>query len=273
MFKLYKLTFSSNKSYIGQTTRKMQTRLLQHANSARTGSMLAVHCAWRMYGEPVVELIGDYSSQEELHAAEISAIVSHKTLSPHGYNIGFGGETAPSKNPEVAAKISAKGKGRKYSDTSSFSAAVKAKWLLPEYREKMTKSLKAAWTPEMREARSKKAKEFWDKRRAAGWQMPQSQKDKLAARVISKEWRANMSIAAKGKPKAARSDVTRKKISENTKEFWSNKQNSENRACSIKSAWTPEKRAAMAAKAAATWRNPEVRAKRLAAMNQSKGAK
>lgn len=198
-FFLYKLTFKSGKSYIGQTTRKMITRITAHRQAARTGSLLAVHCAWRLHGEPVVNVIGEFASQEDLHAAEIAAIASHGTISPNGYNLCMGGETAPSKDPVVAAKISAAAKGRKYEDTSSWSAASKAHWKDEGYRERVISAVKASWTPEMRAARSAQFKAFWAKRKADGWVMPQSTRDKLTGRPVTIETKDRMSFSAKNR--------------------------------------------------------------------------
>jgi len=198
-FSLYKLTFSSGKSYIGQTVRPFRERFRQHKKSARTGSLLAVHCAWRMHGEPQVEILATFETQDELHAAEISAIVDHRTLSPNGYNISYGGDTSPLKNPEVAKKVAAAAIGRKYQDKARFVDAAKKLWESAEYREKVSASLKACWTPEMREKRSEISKAMWAKQKLAGWEMPESHKSKLAGRVFSDETRRKMSVSAKAR--------------------------------------------------------------------------
>ena len=272
MYKVYKLTFSSGKSYIGQTSRKMITRITQHRQSARTGSLLAVHCAWRMYGEPVVEVLAEADSQEALHAAEIEAISRFKTMVPFGYNLSIGGDTAPSKNAEVAAKISQKAIGRKVGDDVKImlSQKSKANWGNVEYREKVILAAKASWTPEMRAERSRKSKAFWEMRRSDGWACLDSTREKLKGRVFSVESRAKMSAAAKGKPKAPRSDETKAKLSTNAKAAWEDKDAAATRVAAIRAAWTPEKKAAMAAKAAELWKDPAIRAKRLEAMRKEK---
>jgi len=243
MYKVYKLTFSSGKSYIGQTSRKMITRITQHRQSARTGSLLAVHCAWRMYGEPVVEVLAEADSQEALHAAEIEAISRFKTMVPFGYNLSIGGDTAPSKNAEVAAKISQKAIGRKVGDDVKImlSQKSKANWGNVEYREKVILAAKASWTPEMRAERSRKSKAFWEMRRSDGWACLDSTREKLKGRVFSVESRAKMSAAAKGKPKAPRSDETKAKLSTNAKAAWEDKDAAATRVAAIRAAWTPEK--------------------------------
>lgn len=199
MHALYLLKFSSGKSYVGQTTRTMNIRLQQHRTAARRGSELPVHCAWRKHGEPEVQVLGEFATDEELHRAEIEAIARLGTISPAGYNLGFGGETAPSKNPEVAKKISERVKGRKYADTSPWVEATARMWRNPEYREKVSAGLRAAVTPEMRELYKARNRAMWEKRRAEGWTMPETTKEKLRAKVVSDEARARMSASAKGK--------------------------------------------------------------------------
>lgn len=197
-----------------------------------------MHCAWRAYGEPSVEVIGEFETPEQLHAAEIAAIKDHNTLSPFGYNLGYGGETASSKNPEVAKKISAKAKGRKHSDAAIAVIGSNSKrlWENQEYREKVSDGLKASWTPEMRAARSEKSKAFWAKRKAEGWTMPQSHKDNLSKRVFSDETKAKMSAAAKGKPKAPRTKETKAKLAKSAATSWDNPSIKEKRASAISSA-------------------------------------
>lgn len=238
MYSLYKLTFSSGKCYIGQTTRKMITRISQHRQSARTGSSLAVHCAWRMHGEPVIAVLGEFDSQESLHKAEIAAIKSHGTLTPYGYNVSIGGDTAPSKRREVAEKIGKKSLGRKHSEgvKAAMSEASKAHWLSQEYRDKVSSALKEVWTPERRAERSKLSKAAWEKRKASGWVVPESTKEKLRTKVVSDETKAKMSAAAKVKPKKPRSAETRLKLSDALKTSWQDSEARARRSASISEA-------------------------------------
>lgn len=275
MHYLYKLTFSSGKCYIGQTVRKMISRITQHRQSVRTGSMLPVHCAWRIYGEPFVEVIGEFETSDQLHAAEIAAIKNHNTLSPFGYNLGAGGETAPSKNSEVAKKISVKAKGRKHSDTviAAMSANSKQRWENQEYRDKVLNAVKASWTPERRLARSEKSKTLWANRKINGWEVSESTKEKMRQREFSEDHRAKMSAAAKARVRVKVTENTRNKLSETAKTAWNNPEITAKRTASIRAAWTPEKKAEMAAKAAELWKNPEIRAKRLEAMRKAKTEK
>lgn len=229
---LYKLVFVSGKAYIGQTTRTMNTRLSAHRQAAKRGSQLPVHCAWRKHGEPVVTVVGEFATHDELHAAEKAAIIAAGTLVPFGYNVTEGGETAPSKSPSVALKISAKAKGRKHDDTSAWSEATAKQWQNEQYREKVSEGLKASWNDERRAKRSEQVKSWWDDRKASGYAMSNETKQKLAYERSS-ETRAKMSAAAKARKRSLRNDSTKQKI---------------------------------AGKTASSWQDPIVRAKRLASM-------
>ena len=233
MYIIYKLLFASGKAYIGQTVRTMNTRTAQHKRSVRSGSLLPVHCAWRKYGEPAISLIAEFDTQEELHAAEKAAIIALGTLAPQGYNVAYGGETAPSKNPDVAAKISAKATGRKYSDVSPWVEVSTERWKNDEYRKKVSDGLKATWTDEKRASRSEFIKDVWEKRKKAGYSMSEETKQKLAAYERTSETRAKMSVSAKARKRLPQDDSTKQKI---------------------------------AGKTASSWQDPVIRAKRLASM-------
>jgi predicted GIY-YIG superfamily endonuclease len=230
---LYMLKFSSGKSYVGQTVRSIKRRMSQHRRSVVLDSLLPVHCAWRKYGEPELVILAQVETQEELHAAEEAAIKNFNTLSPNGYNVAHGGKTAPSKNPEVAAKIAAKATGRKVADTSRISEGVRRNWQDEEYRQKVSDGLKAAWTKEARQKRSEKSKVFWEQRKASGYVMSDETKQKLATYTRTEETRAKMSASAKLRPMPKMDEAAM---------------------------------ARQAAGVARSWADPEVRAKRMAAM-------
>lgn len=234
---LYKLVFASGKAYIGQTARNMSIRIAQHKRSVKSGSQLPVHCAWRKYGEPEITVIAEFDTQDQLHAAEKAAIIAVGTLAPQGYNVAYGGDTAPSKNPEVAAKIAEKATGRKYSDVSSWVDASTRRWQDADYRKKVSDGLKATWTDEKRAERSKQSKRVWQERKVSGYAMPDVTKQKLAAYERTPETRAKMSASAKARVRTARDDGTKQKI---------------------------------AGKTASSWQDPVIRGKRLAAMQQAR---
>lgn len=233
MHTLYRLAFSSGKAYVGQTVRSVKIRMNQHRQSVASGSQLPVHCAWRKHGEPVITVLAEFETHDELHAAEIAAIVELGTMSPNGYNVSIGGDTAPSKNPEVAAKIAAKATGRKIKDTTRVAEATRRKWQDDGYRQKVSDGLKAAWTDDRRVATSNWVKESWEKRKADGYVVSEATKQKLASYERTAETRAKMSASAKLR--------TAPKLDS-------------------------EAQVRQAAGVARSWADPEIRAKRLASM-------
>ena len=236
MYILYRLWFSSGKSYIGQTSRSVEARLAQHVRSAMNGnSKLPVHCAWRLYGTPAIEVISHSDSQEDLNIKEKLAIEFYNTISPNGYNLGPGGETAPSKCPEVANKIAKKAKGRLHNKITikKMSVISKEKWKDPEYQKKVSNSLKAGWNDERRKITSDRMKKYWEKRKSEGWKMPESTKEKIRVRKFTEETRKKMSDSAKARIRQPVSDETRKKLSKLTTDSWKNKDLKEKRSKSI----------------------------------------
>ena len=219
---LYKLVFASGKAYIGQTARNMNTRIAQHKRSVKSNSQLPVHCAWRKYGEPEITVVAEFETQDELHAAEKAAIIAIGTLAPQGYNVAYGGESAPSKNPEVAAKIAAKATGRKYADVSSWVDASTQRWKDADYRKKVSDGLKATWTDEKRASRSMQTKLAWKERTESGYVMAETTKQKLAAYERTPETRAKMSDSAKARKRTLFEDSTKQKIACKTVSSWQN---------------------------------------------------
>jgi hypothetical protein len=220
MYILYKLVFASGKAYIGQTARNMNTRIAQHNRSVKSGSQLAVHCAWRKHGAPVISVVAEFETQSELHAAEKAAIIAIGTLAPQGYNVAYGGESAPSKNPEVAAKISAKAIGRKFLDTTAWSDATSKLWQDDEYRLKVSEGLKAAWNDQRKIDTSNRIKAMWEKRKQENWTISKETRKKFSERTFSNETRAKMSQAAKERTRPARDDSTKQKIAGKTTSSW-----------------------------------------------------
>ena len=200
----------------------MNTRIAQHKRSVKSGSQFPVHCAWRKYGEPAITVVAEFETQDELHAAEKAAIIAIGTLAPQGYNVAYGGESAPSKNPEVAAKIAAKATGRKFLNTTAWSDATSKLWQDDEYRLKVSEGLKASWTDEKRASRSEFIKDVWEKRKKAGYSMSEETKQKLAAYDRTPETRAKMSDSAKARKRTLFEDSTKQKIACKTVSSWQN---------------------------------------------------
>jgi hypothetical protein len=232
---LYKLTFGSGKAYIGQTVRKLETRMAQHRTAAKRGSLLPVHCAWRKYGEPEVAVLGDYESPEALHIAEIEAIAENGTLSPGGYNVSFGGETSPAKNPDVASKISASTMGRpSYISAERRKEIMDERWASEEYRAAQSAVLAAKWDePGYRERMSIARKAAWAKRKSDGWVSRPN--EKLRGRKFSDESKAKMSAAAKARGPRPVTDETRAKLSALAKAAWQDPEITEARLDAMRS--------------------------------------
>lgn len=129
------------------------------------------------------------------------------------------------------------------------------------------------WSDEMKAAAGERMKARWEKKKADGWVMPDSTKQKLSAKVFSAETRAKMSGAAKSRKREPLSQETCKKLSDSAKRKWQDEGHSAKRVESIKAAWNDANRAAMSEKAKETWLNPETRAKRIEAINAARAAK
>ena len=142
---LYKLTFSSGKSYIGVTKKRLAQRLAEHRREARVGRRnLAVYNAWNKYGEPLATVIEEVEDYDLLLRNEITAIAEHNTLTPGGYNLSFGGDTSPMSRPEVAERTK---KNRKpWSQEARLRAAAAHRGKIPsaETRARMSAAHKAS---------------------------------------------------------------------------------------------------------------------------------
>lgn len=104
---IYKFTFPNGKIYIGQTSVSFKSRLNMHRCSARKENpKLALHRAWKKYGEPVSQIVA-YVEKCELIATEIRAIKVFNSFGINGYNLTPGGEASPMLVPEIAARVSA----------------------------------------------------------------------------------------------------------------------------------------------------------------------
>lgn len=263
---LYKLSFGSGKSYIGQTVKTLQARFNQHKQAAMNGSMLAVHCAWRSHGAPVAEILGEYEDGDALHAAEIEAIRSAGTLSPGGYNVSTGGDTAPSKAPEVAAKIADKARGRKVPDhvKAALREASIARWADPIYQAKVRKGLLSSQTEEVKKKLSEAQVRIWEKKRESGWSVSEETRAKLRGKVVSEETRRKMSEAAKARKRGPVSASTRQKMSASGKRSWGTEEQRKERGAAI-SAALKAKREELSEAARKRWADPEYRAAVMAA--------
>lgn len=233
---IYRLTFSSGKVYIGQTVKSLKTRMNNHRQTMKLGSQLPVHNAWRLYGEPLIEVLAKYEDAESLNAAEIEFIKSHGCISPSGYNLADGGAPAGPKHPDTRAKIAAKATGRKYSEETKALVRenTKKQWQDPEYRAKVLAGVTKSMTDERRALIGSANRTRWAERKAAGWSMSEETRQKLVGRVISPEQRAKMSESAKKRVREPLGQDVKDKIAQKTAAFWSDPANVARRAEQIR---------------------------------------
>jgi len=130
---LYQLTFPNDKRYIGITTHTAEVRARGHRTLARSGGKTAVSAAIRLYGDFKVETLV-VAEIDYLRDLEIKVIAAFGTLAPDGYNLGLGGEIAPTLNPDVAAKH----KGNKHASREGKPKIIRSE----AYIKKLSASLK-----------------------------------------------------------------------------------------------------------------------------------
>jgi len=218
MGELYKLDFPNGKSYIGITTKNAAERFKGHRRGARSQKKCALLArAWAKYGEPTLITLA-VLEEDDLPAAEIRAIKAYGTLHPGGYNMLEGGQISPMKDPEIAARVGRKLKGRKGS------AHMAGKKLSDETKAKMSESHKKYWEGRTMSEEHKHALSKANK----GRKMTESQKEILLlshkGKETSAETKEKISKALKGR---GRSDEAKRNMSEAARNRWA-KQRTEN---------------------------------------------
>jgi hypothetical protein len=109
----------NGKCYIGQSIQSISDRRSKHYYESRKvghyGYGIYFHKALRKYKETdwLWEILYNQVPEHLLGSTERFAIANYNTLGASGYNSTPGGEESPSKNPEVAKKISKSLTGRK----------------------------------------------------------------------------------------------------------------------------------------------------------------
>ncbi|ABT15388.1 hypothetical protein FR483_N103R [Paramecium bursaria Chlorella virus FR483] len=108
---IYRLTFPSKKSYIGQTIRDIHKRLEEHQYAS--SSCVAVSNAIKKYGWEKVEKEWYEVPDEDLNFYEEMLVALLGTLSPGGYNLKEGGGNGKSSE-ETKKKLSNAKSGEKH---------------------------------------------------------------------------------------------------------------------------------------------------------------
>ncbi|MBG6164975.1 DNA-binding NarL/FixJ family response regulator [Labrenzia sp. EL_195] len=103
---IYLATSPSGKSYVGQTTKRLETRRKGHEYAARTGSKLKFHRALRQHGLSTFtwQVIATAESAADLNALEMVKIEEHDTFR-NGYNLTLGGEGGKTVSQDIVDEI------------------------------------------------------------------------------------------------------------------------------------------------------------------------
>jgi hypothetical protein len=220
---LYALTFSNAKQYIGITSNAPSHRFKQHKRRSKHGNT-ALYAAWRTHGEPTMRVLA-IVEERDLAATEIKAISILNTRCPNGYNVSFGGDISPMKNPDVVKKgIVTRRNGSGYTQnigrkmSPEFCQAASKRML----GKKLSEETKAKVVAAIR-SRPPQSKETVEKRKAAvaAWRLtPEgiATVEASAARRVgtkgSQRARDVASFTHKGK---VLSEETKRKVSESQK--------------------------------------------------------
>jgi len=101
---IYKLTFPSEKSYIGQTIRPIHERLKEH--QLPSSNCVAVYNAIQKYGWENVKIDWYECPDEDLNFDEELLVEEMGTLAPGGYNLMEGGGSKGRPSEETKQKMS-----------------------------------------------------------------------------------------------------------------------------------------------------------------------
>ncbi len=180
---LYKLTFSSGKSYVGITCRSAKARYKNHAQDAGNDkSKCLVHQAWRRFGAPKMEVLAVVEDRSLLET-EHRAVDVFGTLAPGGYNMIEGGGASPSIYPSVRAKISASKKGYSHPPEVIERIAAKNRGMIAwnkgqkgVVKPKMTRKQKAARCEKMWATRRERGNGTWAGTGKGGYAWTEEQK-------------------------------------------------------------------------------------------------
>lgn len=205
---IYKITNTINgKCYIGQTIRKLETRISGHFSKS---SCRPLRNAIQKYGRDAftVEILHE-TLDIFLDDLEVLEIKRHNSLAPNGYNVDSGGHINKVFSEQTRKKMSdaQKGKTPTLETRKKMSEAQKQrKPISPETRKKLSDAAKGrTHTPEARKKMSESRK---------GRTLSPEHRKKLKGRTLSSEHRKKISDANKGKTPTLE---TRKKMSDAAK--------------------------------------------------------
>jgi group I intron endonuclease len=143
--RIYLVTNMVNgKYYVGQTTKEIKERWMNHLYQSRAGLQYALHAAIREYGEQafLVEELVQAESTNRLNLLQTAWIIATKSYTqPLGYNQTLGGKRHE-QTEGSRRKISAALKGRVFTDAhrAKLSAANRGRHLSDEWRAKLAES-------------------------------------------------------------------------------------------------------------------------------------
>ena len=95
---IYKIDIpATGQSYIGQTTKSIQFRFMQHKNSNATS---LIGRAIQHWGDPKITELHKANSKAELNRLETEEIKARRTIFPFGYNLSAGGAAESAKHKD-----------------------------------------------------------------------------------------------------------------------------------------------------------------------------
>lgn len=142
----------NGKYYVGKTVRSLAHRWNGHKHSARTGSMLPIHCAIRKYGPDNFEVNVLYHATQEQTEAKLLEFeeffigVFRSTDQKYGYNVTEGGKGGKGRviSERQRQQHSEAMRGRKFTEAHKHKlvSALKRRKYGPEARLNMSKAAK-----------------------------------------------------------------------------------------------------------------------------------
>lgn len=194
----------NGKQYVGQTWKTVEQRWRGHCravNKMLLGKAIRKYGAHNFNVEPLVTMLT--CSQDDVDEVETAVIRHLNTLVPNGYNLREGGNG-----------------GRFHLKTrEKIRDVITKKYDEQEYRVKVVAAnKKLAASPEWHDAmRNAMRRKYAD----SAWRAKKAAINKELAK--SSTWRAAVSAAAKTRPRRTHSPVTRARMSEARRQWWTRK--------------------------------------------------